>query len=113
MAKVESTITGTSPATALTAGMAAGYASRIDEDAFRGGFSMPLKKTLVINPSHPLVQNAWKLWEGGVKKDLARKLVTHVQDMATLSSEGLTAENKEAFVKRSQTLVQELSTLAI
>lgn len=75
-------------------------------------FSMPLKKTLVVNPSHPLVQNAFKMWEGN-KKDLAKKMVTHVQDLATLSSEGLAAENKEAFVARSQALIQELSGLAL
>ncbi|MFP5458722.1 MAG: molecular chaperone HtpG [Bacteriovoracia bacterium] len=75
-------------------------------------FAMPLKKTLVVNPTHPLVQNAWKLSEGK-HKDLAKKMVTHVQDLATLSSEGLTAENKEAFVARSQALIQELSGLAL
>ncbi|MBY0515759.1 MAG: molecular chaperone HtpG [Bacteriovoracaceae bacterium] len=75
-------------------------------------FNMPLKKTLVINPNHPMVQNAWKMWESD-KKDLAKKLVTHVQDLATLSSEGLTLDNKEAFVARSQALVQELSSLAL
>lgn len=74
--------------------------------------SMPLKKTLVVNPSHPLVQNAFKMWEGN-KKDLAKKMVAHVQDLATLSSEGLAAENKEAFVARSQALIQELSGLAL
>jgi molecular chaperone HtpG len=52
------------------------------------------------------------LWEKD-KKDLAKKLVTHVQDLATLSSEGLAAENKEAFVARSQSLIQELSGFAI
>lgn len=76
------------------------------------GFNMPLKKTLVVNPTHPLVMNAFKLWEND-KKDLAKKLVTHVQDLATLSSEGLASENKEAFVTRSQTLIQELSGFAI
>ena len=75
-------------------------------------FPMPLKKTLVVNPTHPLVQNAWKLSEGK-HKELAKKMVTHVQDLATLSSEGLTAENKEAFVARSQALIQELSGLAL
>lgn len=75
-------------------------------------FPMPLKKTLVVNPTHPLVQNAWKLSEGK-HKELAKKMVTHVQDLATLSSEGLTAENKEAFVARSQDLIQELSGLAL
>ena len=72
-------------------------------------FSMPLKKTLILNPKNVLIQNAFKIWEKGEKKDLAEKICHHVQDLATLSSEGLTSEDKEKFVNRSQQLVQELS----
>ncbi|HXH30472.1 MAG TPA: molecular chaperone HtpG [Bacteriovoracaceae bacterium] len=72
-------------------------------------FSMPIKKTLVVNPRNVLIQNALKIWEKGEKKDLAEKICHHVQDLATLSSEGLTSEDKEKFVNRSQNLVQELS----
>lgn len=73
----------------------------------------PTRKTLVVNPSNVLVQNAWKLWERGSDKDLARKLATHVQDLATLSSEGLPEGQKEAFVGRSQELIQQLSQFAL
>jgi len=73
------------------------------------GFSMPIKKTLVINPSNTLIKNALKIWEKGEKKDLAEKICHHVQDLASLSSEGLSSEEKEKFVTRSQSLVQELS----
>jgi molecular chaperone HtpG len=79
----------------------------------QNSFSMPLKKTLVINPRNPLIQNALKIWEKGEKKDLAEKICFYVQDMASLSSEGLTSEDKEKFVARSQTLVQELSQFAV
>ncbi len=72
-------------------------------------FSMPVKKTLVVNPSNTLIKNAMKIWEKGEKKDLAEKICHHVQDLASLSSEGLTSEEKEKFVSRSQSLVQELS----
>ncbi len=72
-------------------------------------FSMPIKKTLVINPSNTLIKNALKIWEKGDKKDLAEKICHHVQDLASLSSEGLSSEEKEKFVTRSQSLVQELS----
>lgn len=72
-------------------------------------FSMPIKKTLVVNPSNPLIKNALKIWEKGEKKDLAQKICFHVQDLASLSSEGLSSEEKEKFVTRSQALVQELS----
>ena len=77
------------------------------------GFNMPIKKTLVVNPTNTLVQNAWKLWDKGEQKDLARKIVTHVQDLATLSSEGLPEGQKEAFVGRSQQLIQELTHIAL
>lgn len=72
-------------------------------------FALPLKKTLVVNPKNPLIQNALKLWEKGEKKDLASKICHHVQDLASISSEGLAPEEKEKFVLRSQDLVQEMS----
>ena len=76
-------------------------------------FSMPIKKTLVINPSNTLIKNAFKIWEKGEKKELAEKICHHVQDLASLSSEGLTSEEKEQFVNRSQSLVQELSQFIV
>lgn len=75
----------------------------------QSAFSLPIKKTLIVNPRNVLIQNAYKIWEKGEKKDLAEKMCHHVQDLATLSSEGLTSEDKEKFVTRSQQLVQELS----
>lgn len=77
------------------------------------GFNMPIKKTLVVNPSNALVQNAYQLWDKFEQKDLARQIVTHVQDLATLSSEGLPEGQKEAFVGRSQKLIEELSQFAL
>jgi molecular chaperone HtpG len=76
-------------------------------------FQMPIKKTLVVNPSNMLIKNALKIWEKGEKKDLAEKICYHVQDLASISSEGLTSEEKEKFVSRSQSLVQELSGFII
>ena len=76
-------------------------------------FAMPIKKTLVVNPRNTLIQNALKIWEKGEKKDLAEKICHHVQDLASLSSEGLTSEEKEKFVTRSQSLVQELSQFIV
>jgi len=72
-------------------------------------FAMPIKKTLIVNPSNGLIKNAFKLWEKADKKDLAEKICHHVQDLAHLSSEGLSTEDKEKFVLRSQQLVQEMS----
>ena len=76
-------------------------------------FSMPIKKTLVVNPRNALIKNALKIWEKGEKKELAEKIAHHVQDLASLSSEGLSSEDKENFVIRSQALVQELSGFVI
>jgi molecular chaperone HtpG len=75
--------------------------------------AFPLTKTLVVNPSNGLVQNAWKLWDQGQDRELAKKLATHVRDLATLSSEGLPEGQKEAFVGRSQDLIQQLSGMAL
>ena len=53
------------------------------------------------------------LQEKGEKKEIAEQIVHHVQDLATLSSEGLSTEDKEKFVSRSQTLLQELSQFIV
>ena len=74
-------------------------------------FSMPTKKTLVVNPSHVLVQNTLKLSEN--KKELADKLAHYIQDMAAISGEGLDDQQRNDFVNRSQDLMSELSGLAL
>lgn len=75
-------------------------------------FSMPTKKTLIINPKSPLIKNTLKIYEKG-NKELASKLCHHVQDLATISSEGLQVEEKEKFVLRTQDLISELSNFAL
>ena len=42
-----------------------------------------------------------------------KKICHHVEDLATISVEGLTSEGKENFVKRSQDLMQELTGMAL
>ncbi len=76
-------------------------------------FSMPIKKTLVVNPASPLVQNAYKIWEKGDNKSLAEKICHHVQDLASISSAGLDSKEKDLFVIRSQELISELSKFAL
>ena len=76
-------------------------------------FELPIKKTLVVNPSNPLIQNALKIWEKGEKKELAEKICYHVQDLANISSEGLSQQEKEDFVGRSQQLISELSNFVV
>jgi len=72
----------------------------------------PVKKTLVINPGSPLIQNALKLHEKG-NDQLVKKLCHHVEDLAHISSEGLKHEDREAFVLRTQELMQELTNLVL
>lgn len=79
----------------------------------QSNFEMPTKKTLVLNPSHNLVQNAFKLSENNDKKELADKICHHIQDLAAISGEGLNDEQRKQFVTRSQDLVSELSSLAL
>jgi molecular chaperone HtpG len=73
----------------------------------------PVKKTLVINPGSPIIQNALKLHEKGTNEALVKKICHHVEDLAHISSEGLKHEDREAFVNRTQELMQELTNLAL
>lgn len=79
----------------------------------QANFSMPIKKTLVLNPSSSLVQNAFKLWSKEDKKDLAKKIAHYVQDLAAISGEGLSDQERARFVSSSQELMGELSNLAL
>lgn len=81
--------------------------------AMGGGAAFPVKKTLVVNPQNPLVQNALKLSDTEKNEGLAKKICLHVQDLANISQEGLKSEEREQFVKRSQELIEELSNLAL
>ncbi|MBF0298052.1 MAG: molecular chaperone HtpG [Oligoflexia bacterium] len=81
-----------------------------------GHSEMPVKKTLVINPSNTLVQNALKLWEKDQdkNKELVTQICHHIEDLATISSEGLqNNEEKDAFVTRSQKLIQNLTNFIV
>jgi molecular chaperone HtpG len=75
--------------------------------------SFPVKKTLVINPKNPLIQNALKIHEKGNNESIVDMICHHVEDLATISSEGLKSENKEQFVERSQNLIEKLTNLAL
>jgi molecular chaperone HtpG len=79
----------------------------------QSNFEMPSKKTLVLNPSHALIKNAFKLAETSEKKELAGKICHHIQDLAAISGEGLNDTDRKAFVARSQDLMSELSNLAL
>ena len=75
--------------------------------------SFPVKKTLVINPKNALIQNALKIHEKGNNESIVDMICHHVEDLATISSEGLKNEDKEKFVERSQNLIKELTNFAL
>jgi molecular chaperone HtpG len=79
----------------------------------QSSFSMPMKKTLVLNTENNLVKNAYKIWDKGENKDLATKICHHIQDLANISGEGLDDKERETFVTRSESLISELSNLAL
>lgn len=73
----------------------------------------PVKKTLVLNPANGLVQNAFRIHESGKHEKLVEQICLHVNDLAKISSEGLEQDQRDAFVKRSQELIKDLSSLAL
>lgn len=75
--------------------------------------AFPIKKTLVINPANPLIQNALKLHERGDREALVEKICRHTFDLASISSEGLKNDERDVFVRRSQDLIQELTNMAL
>ncbi len=77
----------------------------------QANFDMPVKKTLVLNPSNSLVKNVFKLWEKDNK--LSKKIALYVQDLAAISGEGLSDKDRARFVNESQELMGELSNLAL
>jgi len=81
--------------------------------AHMGNNIFPVKKTLVINPENPLIKNAYKIHEKGGKDELVKKLCHLVEDLATISSEGLKQEERELFVRRSQEILQDLTGMAL
>ena len=75
--------------------------------------TFPVKRTLVLNPGNPLIQNALKIHEKGNNSELVEKICHHVEDLAAISVEGLSGEGKENFVKRSQDLIQQLTGMTL
>ena len=75
--------------------------------------AFPLKRTLVLNPGNPLIQNALKIHEKGEHPELVEKICHHVEDLAAISVDGLNGEGRENFIKRSQELMGKLTGLAL
>jgi molecular chaperone HtpG len=78
-----------------------------------GTGKFPIKKTLVINTSNPIIKNALKLHQKGGQESLVEHICHHVESLAHISSEGLNPEEREKFVSRSQELIEQLTNMAI
>ena len=68
--------------------------------------NFPIKRTLVVNPKAPLIQNILDLHEKAPEDPLVTKLCQHIADLATLSGQGLDGAGKENLVRRGQELMQ-------
>ena len=64
-------------------------------------------------PGHSLIKNIFTLFEDDSKKDIAKKMVYYVQDLAQISSDGLKEDEKLTFIQRSQEIMNELSKFAL
>lgn len=78
-------------------------------ESMGNGAGFPIKKTLVINPNNPLIQNAYRLHNEGGREQLVEKICHHVEDLALIGAQGLGPEDKEGFIQRSQSLIKELT----
>lgn len=77
----------------------------------------PEEHTLVVNSSHPLIQNLISLGSGGIltsdgqspSSELANLICQHVYDLALMNQKGLDPEGMKAFVERSNQVLTRLT----
>lgn len=80
----------------------------------------PTEYTLLVNTSHPLIQNLLTLSQGGVVQadgqspagELANQICHHVYDLALMAQKGFDAEGMQAFTERSNQVLTRLTELA-
>jgi molecular chaperone HtpG len=78
----------------------------------------PEEHTLVVNTSHPLIQNLVNLSQGAIVQtggqspsgDLANLICQHVYDLALMAQKGFDADGMKAFVERSNQVLTRLTT---
>jgi molecular chaperone HtpG len=77
----------------------------------------PEEHVLMINTSHPLIDNILKLSQGSIIQgagespaaELAKMLCQHVYDLALMAQKGFDADGMKAFVERSNRVLTRLS----
>jgi molecular chaperone HtpG len=80
----------------------------------------PDEHTLVINTSHPMIQDLLNLSQGGIVQDggqspsaeLANLICQHVYDLALMAQKGFDAEGMKSFVERSNRVLTALTKRA-
>ncbi len=78
----------------------------------------PEEHTLLVNTSHPLVQNLISISQGSIVQaggqspsaELANMICQHVYDLALMAQKGFDAEGMKAFVERSNQVLTRLTT---
>jgi molecular chaperone HtpG len=78
----------------------------------------PEAHTLLVNTSHPLIQNVAKLGQGGIiqpdgspspSEQLAKLICEQVYDLALMAQKGFDADSMKAFTERSTNLLTQLT----
>ncbi|MBD2074858.1 molecular chaperone HtpG [Phormidium sp. FACHB-592] len=80
----------------------------------------PEEHTLLVNTSHPLIQNLVSLSQGAIiqnegqspSAELANLICHHVYDLALMAQKGFDAEGMQAFVERSNAVLTRLTDRA-
>lgn len=83
-------------------------------------FQFPEEHTLVVNTTHPLIQNLVNLSQGSILQgssqspsaELANLICHHVYDLALMAQKGFDAEGMKAFVERSNQVLTRLTERA-
>ncbi len=83
-------------------------------------FSLPEEHTLLVNTSHPLIQNLTQISQGSIVQaggqspsaDLANQICQHVYDLALMAQKGFDAEGMKTFTERSNQVLTRLTELA-
>ena len=78
----------------------------------------PEEHTLLVNTSHPLIQNLISLSQGSIiqsggqspSAELANMICQHVYDLALMAQKGFDADGMKAFVERSNQVLTRLTT---
>lgn len=81
---------------------------------------LPNEHTLLVNTSHPLVQNLITLSQGSIVQtsgqspsaELADQLCSYIYDLALIAQRGLDAEGMKEFSQRASSVLTRLTTLA-